>query len=103
MRTALVAFLLVAILAIGVILSNLQATELVSVRWGPWIVFTGALPSAIVAALFLGAAVVGLPLLVANLVLGSRVRRLERTTTLPPPPPRAGPDAEATRRLEGPP
>lgn len=100
MRTALMSFLLVAVLAIGVILSNLQATELVSVRWGPWTVFTGALPSAIVAALFLGAVVVGLPLLVANLVLGSRVRRLERTMTLPPPP-RGGPDTEATRRLGG--
>lgn len=100
MRTAFVSFLLVALLAIGVILSNLQQTELVSVRWGPWIVFTGAVPSAIVAALFLGAAVVGLPLFVANLILVRRVRQLERTTTLPPPPPQGGPDTGTTRRPE---
>lgn len=99
MRVALVTFLLVAVLAIGVILSNLQTTELVSVQWGPWTVFTGALPSAIVAALFTGAVIVGIPLLVVNLVLASRVRRLERA--LPPAPSR--PNAEATRRLEGPP
>ncbi len=100
MRTAFVSFFLVALLAIGVILSNLQQTELVSVRWGPWIVFTGAVPSAIVAALFLGAAVVGLPIFVANLILGRRVRQLERTATLPLLPPQGGPDTGTTRRPE---
>ncbi len=102
MRALLFGTFVLALLAVGVVLSNLQTTDTVSLRWGPWTVFTGPLPSAIVAALFVGAGILGLPLFLSNLLLRGRIRRLERLTRTPLPP--AAPatsesDAESTRRL----
>lgn len=91
-----------ALLAVGVVLSNLQTTETVSVRWGPWVAFQGPIPSAIVAALFVGAGILGVPLLVSNLLLHGRVGRLERlrrTPTALSTEPLPGGDAEPTRKL----
>ncbi len=102
MRTFLAGTFVLAVLAVGVVLSNLQTTETVSLRWGPWVAFQGPLPSAVVAALFVGAGILGLPLLLANLLLRNRIRRLERlsrTPTAPAAEPTAGSDAESTRRL----
>ncbi|MDR7416564.1 MAG: hypothetical protein QN193_00495 [Armatimonadota bacterium] len=102
MRVFLVATFLLALLAVGVVLSNLETPETVSLRWGPWVAFEGPLPSAIVAALFVGAGLLGLPLLVSNLLLRTRLRRLERVVRTPAAPtadPLTGGDAEPTRRL----
>ncbi|MDR5708279.1 MAG: hypothetical protein QN172_10915 [Armatimonadota bacterium] len=102
MRVFLIATSVLALLAVGVVLSNLQTTETVSLRWGPWVAFQGPLPSAIVAALFVGAGVLGVPLLVSNLLLRGRVGRLERlgrTPAVPAAEPFPGGDAEPTRKL----
>jgi len=102
MGVFLAATSVLALLAVGVILSNLQTTELVSIRWGPWVAFEGTVPSAIVASLFVGAGILGIPLLVSNLLLRSRVGRLERLSRVSPAPaadPMTGGGAEPTRKL----
>ncbi len=78
MRLFAAALSVLAVLSVVLVLSNAGASDRFALRVVGWTVLHGTLPTLLVAALFAGAVVAGLPLAVANWWLGRRVRHLER-------------------------
>jgi uncharacterized integral membrane protein len=81
MRGFLAVLLVLAVLAVVLVLSNAQDVTPVSLRLAFWWLPPTTVPVAIVAALFLGAAIAGLPLLVSNAALRRRAVHLKQSTS----------------------
>lgn len=95
MRGFLVVLFVLAVLAVVLVLSNAQEVTPVSLRLALWWLPPTTLPVAIVAALFLGAAIAGLPLLVANALLRRRLSHLHQISSQRP-----AATSEETRRID---
>ncbi|MDQ7800424.1 MAG: hypothetical protein QN188_05325 [Armatimonadota bacterium] len=67
-----------AVLSVVLVLSNAGASDRYPLRLAAWTVLHDTLPALLVAVLFAGAAIAGLPLGVANWWLRRRVAGLER-------------------------
>ncbi len=67
-----------AVLSVVLVLSNAGASDRYPLRLAGWTVLHDTLPTLLVAVLFAGAAIAGLPLSVANWWLRRRVTGLER-------------------------
>ncbi|MDR5684276.1 MAG: LapA family protein [Armatimonadota bacterium] len=75
----LAVLLVLAVLAVLLVLSNAHDVTPVSLRLAFWWLPPTTVPVAIVGALFVGAAIAGLPMLVANVLLRRRVAHLEQS------------------------
>jgi hypothetical protein len=78
MRIFLFALFVLAAFSVVLLLSNTGSADLYSLRLVGWTVVHDTVPTLLVAALFAGAAVAGVPLALANWWLRRRVGQLER-------------------------
>ncbi len=78
MRILLFALVVLAVLSVALLLSNTGSAELYTLRLVGRTVVQDTVPTLVVAALFCGAAVAGVPLALANWWLRRRLGHLER-------------------------